>query len=292
MKKIHTHSRRDALKAASIAVLAAAGTRAAAEEKPASEYKIKGNINQSVSRWCYNKVPFDDLCVAAKKMGYKSIELLGAKEIEAVKKHGLTCAMLSGFGGGIAEAFNRKENHDKLEKSMRDGIDFAAANELPNLITFSGNRKGMADDEGAANCVLGLKRVVGYAEEKKVTIIIELLNSKVNHKDYMADKSAWGVDVCKKIGSERVKLLYDIYHMQIMEGDVIATIKANHQYFGHYHTGGVPGRNEIDETQELYYPAIMKAIVETGYKGWVGQEFIPKRDPLTSMEQAFRICDV
>ncbi|HEY3321810.1 MAG TPA: TIM barrel protein [Planctomycetota bacterium] len=281
-------SRRTALVAAGAGLGALALGRASAEE---GEYKIKGNINQSVSKWCY-KMSLEELCVAAKKIGYKSIELLGPKDIPTVKKHGLTCAMLSSGGGSISDAFNRKENHDKLEQSVKEGIDCAAENELPNLIVMSGNRKGMSDEEGAANCVLGLKRVAGYAEQKKVTLCLELLNSKVNHKDYMADHTAWGVDVCKKIGSPRMKLLYDIYHMQIMEGDLIATIKANIEYLGHFHTGGVPGRAEIDETQEINYPAVMKAIVETGYKGFVGQEFVPKRDPLKSLEQAFRICDV
>jgi hydroxypyruvate isomerase len=288
-------SRRSALKTG---VLGVAGvwvaSGAGAEEKPASGegYKVKGNINQSVSRWCYGRIPLDKLCEEAKRIGYKSIELLGEKDVLEVKKLGLTCAMLSGGGGSIRDGLNRKENHDKIEAGLKKSIDFAAENGLPNVICMSGERMGMGDDEGAENCVAGLKRVAGYAEQKKITLCLELLNSKVNHKDYMADHTEWGVKVCQKVGSPCVKLLYDIYHMQIMEGDIIATIKKHKDSIGHYHTGGLPGRNEIDETQELNYAAIMKAIVETGFKGYVGQEFIPKRDPIASMEQAFRICDV
>jgi hydroxypyruvate isomerase len=252
--------------------------------------KIKGNIKQSVCRWCYGKVPLEKLAAEAAKIGYKSVELLGPDEYKVVKQAGLTCAVLR--CASIADGLNRKENHDKIEKELRANIDFAAAEGIPNVICMSGNRKGMADDEGLANCAIGLKRVVGFAEEKKVTIIMEGLNSKKDHKDYMYDKTSWGVELCKKVGSPRFKLLYDIYHMQIMEGDVIATIRANKEYIAHYHTGGVPGRNEIDETQELNYPAIIKAILETGYQGFLGQEYIPKREPIGSLAQGFRICDV
>jgi len=287
-------TRRDAVKLASIGVLGTlAASSSSADEKPAAgePYKIKGNINQSVCKWCYGKMSLEDLCLAAKKIGYKSIELLGPNDIPTLKKHGLTCAMLNG-AGSIGDNWNRKENHEKLEAGIRTAIDCAAENGLPSVILLSGNRKGMADDEGSDNCALGVKRVLGYAEEKKVTLCMELLNSKHDHKDYMCDRTPWGVALCKKIGSERFKLLYDIYHMQIMEGDVIATIRANKEFIGHFHTGGVPGRNEIDETQELNYAAIMKAIAESGFKGFVSQEFIPKRDPVASLEQAFRICDV
>jgi hydroxypyruvate isomerase len=199
--------------------------------------------------------------------------------------------MLSG-ACTIPDGFNEKRNHDRLEKSTREHIEFAADNGLPSVIVFSGNRRGMSDEEGLANCVEGLKRVVRFAEEKKVTICMELLNSKVNHADYMCDRTPWGVELAKKVGSPRFKLLYDIYHMQIMEGDVIRTIQENKDYIGHYHTGGNPGRHEIDETQELYYPAIVKRILETGYEGYLGQEFVPSRDPLTSLAQGFKICDV
>ncbi len=279
--------RRSILQTAVAGSLAALTAEAWADE-PA---KAKGNIKQSVCRWCYNKIPLDKLAAEIARIGYKSIELLGAKEIKMVKELGLTCAVMSS-AGSIADGLNRKENHAGIEKQLRTNIEFAAAEGIPNVLVMSGNRKGMADDEGMANCADSLKRVVGFAEEKKVTILMEGLNSKVNHKDYMYDKTAWGVELCKKVGSPRFKLLYDIYHMQIMEGDVIATIKANKEYIGHYHTGGVPGRAEIDETQELNYPAIIKAILETGYQGYLGQEFIPRREAVASLAQGFRICDV
>jgi hydroxypyruvate isomerase len=195
-------------------------------------------------------------------------------------------------GWSIPKGWNRVENHDKLVAAYEQMIPIVANASLPNLICFSGNREGLDDQKGLENCVTGLKRIMKLAEEKKVNIVMELLNSKRNHKDYQCDRTAWGVEVCKRVGSERMKLLYDIYHMQIMEGDVIATIKEFHPYFAHYHTGGVPGRNEIDDSQELNYATICRAIVATGYKGFVGQEFIPKRDPLTSLRQAIQICDM
>jgi hydroxypyruvate isomerase len=250
----------------------------------------KGRINHSVSRWCYGKLSLDELCAAAVKMGIKSVELLNPPELPTVKKHGLVCAML--FSHSLQDGLSHKENHTECLAKIRDNIDAAAEFGFPNVICFSGNRKGISDDVGLENTVVALKQIIGYAEKKKVTLCIEYLNSKVNHKDYMFDHMSWGVEVCRKVGSERMKILYDIYHAQIMEGDIIRTIRDNHEYIGHYHTGGNPGRNEIDETQELYYPAIMRAIVKTGYKGYVGQEFVPTRDPLTSLAQGVRICDV
>ena len=285
-------SRRDAIKTAAAGVLGAlsvSGASARADDKEAP--KVKGNIKQSVCRWCYNKIPLETLATEAKKMGFKSIDLLSPDEYLKVKPLGLTCAMISGITS-INDCLNRKDQHERCEALARKLIDFAAAEGLPNVICFSGNRKGMADDEGLENCAIGIERFIKYAEEKKVTIAMELLNSKVNHPDYMCDHTAWGVKLCKRVGSERFKLLYDIYHMQIMEGDVIATLKANKDYIAHYHTGGVPGRAEIDDSQELNYPAIMKAILETGYQGYVAQEFIPKREPLVSLQQSFTICDV
>jgi hydroxypyruvate isomerase len=270
----------------------ALGAFAAAGPALAADAASNGHIKQSVCRWCYSRIPLEKLAEEAAKMGYKSLELLNQKEVLIVKKLGLTCAMLSSPSSKIENCLNRVENHDFIEKDLHNSIDFAAAEGLPNVITFSGNRKGMADDEGMKNCAKGLKRVVGHAEEKKVTLCMELLNSKVNHKDYMCDHTDWGVALCKMVGSPRFKLLYDIYHMQIMEGDVIRTIKQHKDWLGHYHTGGNPGRNEIDETQELNYPAIMKALVDIKYEGFVGQEFIPKREPLASLAQGFRICDV
>jgi hydroxypyruvate isomerase len=282
--------RRDVMRAAAggaLAAMAAPLVYAHADEAA----KVKGNIKQSVCRWCYNDTPIEKLAQAAKRIGYQSIELLTPAEYPKIKPYDLTCAMLSG-ACTIPDGFNRKENHERLVKSVREHIDFAATNGLPNVIFFSGNRRGMSDDEGLANCAEGIKKVAGYAEEKKVTMCMELLNSKVNHADYMCDRTPWGVELVKQVGSPRFKLLYDIYHMQIMEGDVIRTIQENKDYIGHYHTGGNPGRHEIDETQELYYPAIVRAIIDTGFDGYLAQEFIPAREPLASLEQGFKICDV
>lgn len=254
---------------------------------------LKGKINHSVCRWCYNSIPLEDLCKAAKDIGLASIELTGPDEWPTLQKYGLTSALPWGAGKGIADGFNNPQLHDELVKSYTEVIPKAAAAGLTQIICFSGNRKGLDDEKGIENCAIGLKRLMPVAEKYKVTVVMELLNSKVNHADYQCDHTAWGVALCDKVGSDRFKLLYDIYHMQIMEGDVIATIKKYQQYIAHYHTGGVPGRNEIDETQELNYPAIMKAIVETGFKGFVAQEFIPKReDKIASLKQGVQICDV
>jgi len=247
-------------------------------------------INQSVSKWCYGKFSLEEMCVIGKKMGLKAIDLLGPNDFPTLKKYGLACSMINTHG--LTKGINRKENHEECLENIRTAIDAAAEYNFPNVITFPGNREGMPDDVGVENSVIALKKIAGYAENKGVTICLEYLNSKVNHKDYMFDKMAWGVEVCKKVGSESVKILYDIYHAQIMEGDIIRTIQTCKDYIGHYHTGGNPGRNEIDESQELYYPAIMQAIVKTGYKGYVAHEFIPKKDPLESLAYAVRICDV
>jgi hydroxypyruvate isomerase len=281
--------RRAIIQAAGSGVLAAvSGTLAHAQT---AALPAGMGIKQSACRWCYNAVPLNKLAAQAKRIGYQSIELVNPQEFPTVKAAGLTCAMLTG-ACKIDDCYNRKENHDALEKAMREQIEFAAANSLPNVICFSGNRRGMSDEEGLENCALGLKRILSLAEQKKVTVCMELLNSKVDHKDYMCDNSPWGVALVKKIGSPRFKLLYDIYHMQIMEGDVIRTIRDNKDYIAHFHTGGNPGRHEIDETQELTYPAIVRAIIDTGYDGFLGQEYIPTRDPLASLEQGFRICNV
>lgn len=257
------------------------------------EFKVKGNINHSVCKWCYQDIPLEDLCKAAKGIGLSSIELLGPDDWPTLKKYGLTCAMAWGAEKSLTEGFNEPKYHDELVASYEAMIPKVAAAGLNNLICFSGNRNGMSDEQGMKNCAVGLKRLIKTAEKHKVTLSMELLNSKVNHKDYMCDHTKWGVELAKMIGSDRFKLLYDIYHMQIMEGDVIRTIQENHPYISHYHTGGVPGRNEIDDTQELYYPAIMRAIVKTGYKGFVGQEFIPASgEPLVSLKESVVICDV
>lgn len=255
--------------------------------------KLKGRVNHSVCRWCYSTIPLEELCQAAKNIGLESIELTGPDEWPVLKKYGLTSAMPNGAGLGIEKGFNNPVYHDELVASYEAVIPKVANAGLSQIICFSGNRNGLDDEKGIENCAVGLKRLMPIAEKHKVTIVMELLNSKVNHKDYQCDRTAWGAALCDEVGSENFKLLYDIYHMQIMEGDVIATIKKYHPYISHYHTGGVPGRNEIDETQELYYPAIMKAILDTGFKGYVAQEFIPKRpDKIASLKQGVEICDV
>ena len=289
----HDVSRRQAiLGTMAVAGASVLGNLAIAEESPSKDIAAitKGRINQSVCLWCYSKMKVEDLAANAAKMGIKGMDLVGPEHWATLKKYNLIGTMTPSHG--ITKGLNRKENWEECLGSMRKGIEATADAGFPNVICFSGNRAGMSDDEGLANCAAALKQIVGLAEEKKVTICMELLNSRVNHKDYMCDLSQWGVKLVKAVGSDRFKLLYDIYHMQIMEGDVIATIKRDHECFGHYHTGGVPGRAEIDETQELYYPAIMQAIIATGYKGFVGQEFVPKRDPMASLAQAAKICDV
>ena len=287
-------TRRSALKTASIlAAGAALGSRL-----QAADAHTKGRVNHSVCKWCYPKNSIEELCTAGKEFGLQSVELLQPSDFPTLKKFKVTCAMVSnpnadGRGlGGIERAWNRVEHHDQLVEAYEPRIKEVADEGMVNLICFSGNRKGLDDEKGIENCALGLKRIMATAEKYKVNICMELLNSKVNHKDYQCDHTPWGVEVCKRVGSERMKLLYDIYHMQIMEGDMIATIKKFKDYIAHYHTGGVPGRNEIDDTQEINYPAVMHAIVETGYKGFVAQEFLPKRDPITSLRQAVSICDV
>jgi len=252
---------------------------------------LKGRLKQGVARWCFSKWSIEELAQECARLGMKGIDLIGEKDWPVVQKHGLVPSMVSG-GGSIADGLNRKENHDKIEQQMRENIAKAAAAGLPNVITFSGNRRGQPDAEGLENCVLGLNRVKAFAEEKGVTICLELLNSKVNHKDYQCDHTAWGVEVVKRVNSPRVKLLYDIYHMQIMEGDIIRTIRENIQYIGHFHTGGNPGRNEIDETQELNYRAIAQAVADLNFTGYFVHEFVPAGDPRRALERAVEICSV
>lgn len=255
--------------------------------------RLKNNLNHSVCKWCYSKISLEDMCKAGKEIGLQSVELLTVDDFPTLQKYELACAMVSGVPGGITSGLNRLENHDKIVEFFERTTPIVAKAGFPNIICFSGNRRGLDDQQGLENCALGLKRIVPIAEKHKITVAMELLNSKVDHKDYMCDHTPWGVELVKRVGSERFKLLYDIYHMQIMEGDVIRTIRNNHSYICHYHTGGVPDRHEIDETQELYYPAVMKAIVETGFKGFVAQEFIPKRpDAIGSLKQGVQICDV
>ncbi len=249
-----------------------------------------GRLQQAVCKWCFPNMSVEELAQLCNKIGLKGIDLVGADTFATLKKYDLVGTMTPSHG--IEKGLNRKENWEECLGSIRAAIDATAEAGFPNVICFSGNRAGMPDDEGLKNCAQALKQIVGHAEEKKVTICMELLNSK-QHKDYMADHTAWGVELCKAVGSERFKLLYDIYHMQVMEGDIIDTIRKNHQYLGHYHTAGVPGRHELDENQELQYPAIMRAIAETGFKGYVAQEFIPAGpDPAESLAEAARVCTV
>ncbi|MDP4222867.1 MAG: TIM barrel protein [Bacteroidota bacterium] len=256
------------------------------------QYKLKGNIHHSVSQWCYGDIPLEDFAKACKEMGLESIELLNEKDWPVVAKAGLKCAVGYATDWGIPKGFNRKENHEKLIADFEAMIPKAAAAGVPNLICFSGNREGLDNNEGLINCAIGLRKLMPTAEKYGVTIIMELLNS-YGHKDYQCDRSSWGAALAEMVGSERFKLLYDIYHMQIMEGNIIENITKNIRYIGHIHTGGVPGRHELDETQELYYPAIMQAIVKTGYKGYVGQEFVPsQKDKLASLKKCIEICDV
>ncbi|MEE6187058.1 hypothetical protein PIECOFPK_01340 [Mycovorax composti] len=291
-------SRRDVLKtlaAGSIAASLSPLSTYANNEK--IMYPLKGNINHSVTQWTYGNMPLDELCVFAKKIGITAIDLLAPKDWPTIQKHGLTCSMCYIPGKvSLTDGFAGKEFHASLIKDYEEGIPLVAKAGYKNLICFSGNRRGMDDETGLKNCEEGLKKILPLAEKHKVVLVMELLNSKRDHKDYMCDHTAWGVELCKRLGSENFKLLYDIYHMQVDEGNVIQTIRDNHQYIAHYHTAGVPGRHELNDQQELYYPAIMKAIVETGFKGYVAQEFIPtgktKEDRLKALEEAVHVCDV
>ena len=250
-----------------------------------------GRLKQSAARWCYSKIAMDDLCRQAAELGLSGLDLVDEKDWPTCAKYGLVPAIVSG-AGTIPVAWNRKENHEKLEQDMRNNIAKAVAAKAPNVITFSGNRRGLADDEGRDNCILGLKRVAKMGEDAGITICLELLNSKVDHKDYQCDHTKWGVEVVKAVGSPRVKLLYDIYHMQIMEGDVIRTIRENIQYIGHFHTGGVPGRHELDDTQELNWRTVAQAIADLKFEGYFAHEFVPLKDPMTSLKQAITLCTV
>ena len=255
--------------------------------------KLKGNINHSACRWCYNSIPMEKFLEEAKAIGLKGIDLLGEDDWQLAIDNGLTCSMSRVDKLTIANGFNDPSLHSILYDSYAKLIPKAADAGIKNIISLSGNKHGLSDEVGLENCAKGLDPIVKLAQKHGVTIVMELLNSKVDHADYQCDHTSWGVALCEKVGSDHLKLLYDIYHMQIMEGDVIATIKKYHKYIAHYHTGGVPGRNEIDETQELYYPAIMKAIVATGFDGFVAQEFVPTwDDPMKALAKAVEICDV
>ncbi len=252
----------------------------------------KGTIKQSVCRWEYAKWSVDDLCAYSAHIGLKGVDLLQPLEWEIPRKYGLICTMGYAEGGSIRDGLNRLENHDKIVAGLTKNMPLAAKMGVPNLITFSGNRMGMSDEEGAKNTVIGLNRLKKAAEDNNITICLELLNSKVNHKDYMADHTAWGAEVMKQVNSSHVKLLYDIYHMQIMEGDLVRTIQANIEWIGHFHTGGVPGRNDLNDRQEVQWDGVMRGIAATSFKGYVAHEFQPLGDPYASLLQAANLCDV
>ena len=261
------------------------------------EMKLKGNINHSVCQWCYNFISLEELCKAVKEIGFGAIDLIGPKDWPMLQKYNLYSSMCY-HGGNVSltNGFNDKQYHAQLIKDYEEVIPLMVKAGYKDVICFSGSRNGMDDETGLKNCVEGLQKILPLAEKSGITIQMELLNSKIDHKDYMCDKTPWGVELCKRTGSANFKLLYDIYHMQIDEGDVIRTIKDNHQYIGHYHTAGVPGRHEINETQELYYPAIMNAIADTGFKGYTAQEFIPtgktNEEKIAALKDAVMRCDV
>ena len=268
---------------------------ARSQAKAESQQAAKSRLKQSVVHWCYKPMTVPELATEAAGMGLKSVELVLPEYWPGLKALGLICAMAPSHG--FAKGFAQKSEHEECLQILHQRIDECAAAGFPNVITFSSYRRGLSDEAGLKNMVDGLKQIVGYAEKKKVNLCLEVLNSRVHiemkgHPDYFCDHVEPAVEVCRQVGSERMKILFDIYHVQIMQGDIITRIKEYHPYFAHYHTGGNPGRNEIDETQEIGYPAIMRAIVETGYQGYVSQEFIPTRDKMTSLKQAFKLCDV
>jgi hydroxypyruvate isomerase len=278
--------------ASEVAAVSLAGAPVLSSAAELQTTQRMGRIRQSVSRWCYERIPLDELCEKGAAMGLKAIDLLNEDEWEVPGRYGLVCSMGYGGGGEIRSGLNRVENHAKVEEAFRKSIPRAAKMGVANVITFSGNRGGISDEEGVKNTIAGLKRVKKIAEDYGVTICMELLNSKVDHKDYMCDHTAWGVRVMEAVNSPRVKLLYDIYHMQIMEGDLIRTITGNIEWLGHFHTGGVPGRHELDNTQEVNWAGVMRAIAATMYTGYVAHEFIPTREPLRSLGEAVELCDV
>ena len=292
--------RRDFLAASTAAITLTTATAAStifSEDPKKDATPAKGRVitrrrlKQSLCRWCYSGIELKELCKQAAEIGFSSVELLDAPDWKVPHEFGLLCALGNG-PGPIHKGWNKREHHANLLKETERLLPLAAEAKVPNVIVFSGNRGGISEADGIENCVIGLKQAAALAEKHQVTLVLEYLNSKVDHGDYQFDHMAFGVAVLKAVGSERLKLLYDIYHAQIMEGDVIRTIRDNKQWIGHYHTGGVPGRGEIDETQELNYKAICSAIVESGFQGHLSQEFCPTRDPLTSLRQAAAICDV
>jgi len=285
-------SRRGLLRGAVAGLAAASVPAIGADAADEGASQLKGRIRQSVSRWCYSQFSLEQLAEYAAKIGLHGIDLLQPEEYEIPRRYGLLCTMGYAGGGEIGKALNRIENHAAIELAFRMNIPRAAKAGVPNVITFSGNRGGLSDEEGARNTVAGLNRVKKIAEDHAVTICMELLNSKRDHHDYMCDRTAWGVRVVKEANSPNVKLLYDIYHMQIMEGDLIATIRENLPWIGHFHTGGVPGRHELDGSQEVQWDGVMRAIADAGFKGYVAHEFVPSGDPLEGLRKAVKLCDV
>ena len=260
--------------------------------QPADRIVRNGRLKQSVSRWPYQRIPLPDFCRAIAEMGLTAVDLLEEADWPVARQYGLVCSMGYACGGSIRDGLNVKANHDAIVRNFERLIPRAAALQVPNVITFFGNRRGMSDGEAITNCVDGLNRVKKIGEDHGVTICVELLNSKIDHKDYQGDRTAFGVSVVEAVASPRVKLLYDIYHMQIMEGDVIRTIRANIGHIAHFHTGGVPARHELDDTQEINWRAVCRAIIDAGFTGYVAHEFVPTRDPLTSLREAVALCDV
>ena len=286
-------SRRDVLKAGlALAITPGIGFAEAPAAGPLDRVVRKGRIRQAVCRWCYQKIALDDLCAYSASIGLKGIDLLQPEEWSIPRQYGMVCTLGDAGGGDISNALNRIENHASIEAAFRKNIPLAAKMGVPGLITFSGNRGGMSNEEGARNTVAGLNRLKKIAEDHGLIINLELLNSRKDHHDYMADHTAWGVSVVKEVDSPNVKLLYDIYHMQIMEGDLIQTIRDNFRWMGHFHTGGVPGRHELNDQQEIHWTGVMNAIAAMDFKGYVAHEFMPVGDPLTSLRQAVDLCDV
>lgn len=291
----NTQSRRTMLKSiisGTVVLGVSSGLPSFAADFPARFTALKGNVNHSVCHWCFSDIPLDEFCAAVKAMGLKAVDLVGPVGWPVLKKHGLHSSMCNGAEINLEDGWNDPAFHQQLIANYTKMIPLVAEAGYTNLICFSGSRRGKDDETGLKNCVDGLKQILPLAEKHKVVLVMELLNSKVDHKDYQCDTTAWGAELAKRLGSENFKLLYDIYHMQIDEGNVINNIKKYHPYIAHYHTAGVPGRNEIDDTQELYYPAIIRAILNTGFKGYLAQEFIPKqKDRLRSLKNAIAICD-
>ncbi|MFO0962539.1 MAG: TIM barrel protein [Phycisphaerales bacterium] len=269
---------------------AAPGDAAPQGAPAASAGATKRRLRQSVCAWCFGNMPLDELCELAKSCGIQAIDLLSQEQWGVPAKHGLACSLANG-PGGITVGWNRPDKHDELVKRSEELIPAAADAGVRQMIVFSGNRAGMPDDVGLRNCAQGLRRIMPLAQKHGIVVVMELLNSKVDHKDYMCDRSPWGVELCKQVGSDHFRLLYDIYHMQIMEGDVIRTIRELHPYFAHYHTAGNPGRSNLDDTQELNYRGICEAIVATGFDGYLAQEFMPRGDPAAALRAAAAICD-